>query len=179
MIESQLKKECLILKKLFILLILCTTLVTANTIETYTNSRFYFSIDYPSDILVNKFLPTNRDGVRLTNKTKTVKLIASGSYMVSSPNIEEEYKLQRKWKNEDKDIELTYKVQKENWFVFSGYNHKNKSIFYEKRCCYVDDENVSVLVGYYFEYPIKEKEKYNKWIKVFNESFSLLDKEKR
>lgn len=167
------------LKKILIILIFWTTFITANTIETYTNSRFDFSIDYPSDIFINKFFPTNNDGVRLTNKTKTVKLIASGSYMVSSPNIEEEYQQAIKWKKEDKDIELTYKVQKENWFVFSGYNHKNKSIFYEKRFCYGDDENVSVLVGYYFEYPIKEKEKYTKWIKVFNESFSLLDKEKR
>ena len=159
------------MKKLLILLTLWTTFVNANTIETYTNSRFDFSIDYPSDILVNKSFPTNGDGVWLTNKSKTVTLTPSGSYMTVSENIEEAYKLQNQWKNEDKNIELIYKAQKENWFVFSGYNHKNKSIFYEKRFCYVDDKNVSVLVGYSFEYPIKEKEKYNKWIKVFNESF--------
>ena len=167
------------LKKILILFIFWTTLANANTIETYYNSRFYFSIDYPSDIFLNKFFPTNGDGIRATNSSKTVTLTASGSYMVASDNIVEVYKLYTKWKKEDKDIKLTYKVQKENWFVFSGYNHKNKSIFYEKRFCYGDDENVLVLVGYYFEYPIKEKEKYTKWIKVFNESFSLLDKEKR
>ena len=159
------------MKKLLILLTLLTTFIIAKTIETYYNSRFNFSIDYPSDVFVNKFFPTNGDGVILTDKSNTVTLTPSGSYMVASDNIVEAYKLYTKWKKEDKDIELTYKVQKDNWFVFSGYNHKNNSIFYEKRFCYVDDENVSVLVGYIFEYPTKEKEKYNKWIKVFNESF--------
>ncbi len=161
-----------------------TTFITANTIETYTNSRFDFSIDYPSDILVNKSFPTNGDGVWLTNKSKTVTLTPSGSYMVASDNIVEVYKLYSKWKKEDKDIELTYKAQKENWFVFSGYNHKDKSIFYEKRFCYVDDANLSVLVGYMFEYPIDKKEKYNKWINMLKKSFvydknSLLEEKKR
>ena len=163
------------MKKVILILLLTTLFTYALNLETYNNNRFLFSMDYPSTIFVNKKFPTNGDGVELTNKSKNVKLLLSGSYMVVSPTIEEEYEQQITWKQEEKQIELTYKVQKENWFVLSGYNHKNSTIFYEKRFSYTDDKGTLVLVGYYFEYPIKEKEKYNKWIKVFNESFVYYD----
>jgi len=163
------------MKKIILILLLTTLFTYALNLETYKNNRFLFSMDYPSDIFVNKKFPTNGDGVELTNKSKTLKLLLSGSYMVVSPTIEEKYAQRMIWMKKEKEIELTYKVQKKNCFVLSGYNHKNKTIFYEKRFSYTDDKGTLVVVGYYFEYPIKEKEKCNKWIKVFNESFVYYD----
>jgi len=163
------------MKKIILILLLTTLFSHALNLETYKNNRFLFSMDYPSDIFVNKKFPTNGDGVELTNKSKTLKLLLSGSYMVVSPTIEEKYAQRMIGMKKEKEIELTYKVQKENWFVLSGYNHKNKTIFYEKRFSYTDDKGTLVVVGYYFEYPIKEKEKCSKWIEVFNDSFVYND----
>jgi len=167
------------MKKTILILLLTTLFSHALNLETYNNNRFLFSMDYPSAIFVNKKFPTNGDGIELTNNSKTLKLLLSGSYMVVSPTIEEEYEQRITWMKKEKQIELTYKVQKKNWFVLSGYNHgynhKNKTIFYEKRYSYTDEKGILLLVGYYFEYPIKEKEKCSKWIKIFNESFVYYD----
>lgn len=152
--------------KKFILLLLLTFTLQA---DTYTNSRFGFSIEYPAEIFINKTYPENGDGVWLDNKDKTVQLIPSGSLAVLSTDIKEIYKQNLEWKSEEKSIEVTYKRQKDNWFVISGYNHDTAIVFYEKRFYY--DEKV---IGYIFSYPIKSNKNYEKYIKMFNTSFTYL-----
>jgi hypothetical protein len=167
LIDKEKKKEMekkmklsLIVKTLFLL----STVINA---KTYINDRFNFSIDYPESIFVNMTYPQNGDGVWLRSKDNRVTLTPSGSLAVVSKNIKEAYNQILKWKAEDKNIEVTYKVQKKNWFVISGFNHEKKTLFYEKKFYY--DE---MLVGYLFEYPTELRKKYDSYIETFNKSFS-------
>jgi hypothetical protein len=126
-------------------------------------------MEYPAEIFINKSYPDNGDGVWLENKDKTVQLTPSGSLAVLSTDIKEIYRQNLEWKSQEKSIEVTYKKQKNNWFVISGYNHDNATIFYEKRFLY--DEKV---MGYLFSYPTKSNKQYAKYIKLFNKSFLYL-----
>jgi len=144
----------------------------SNNIEKYVNSKFGFSLKYPSDLLTQKTYPENGDGVWLKNKYGTVTLTPSGSYAIDTHSIRQAYKETIKWKNEDRNIEITYKVQKKNWFVLSGYNHKNKTIFYDKRYfVYSSEEDSNIIIGFDIEFPIKDKKKYDSLIKTVSKSF--------
>ena len=170
------------MKKLFILLTLWTILVSANTIETYTNSRFDFSINYPSDIFVNKLYESNKS-IAFTNQDKSVKLYVNATLLALSVNANDVYKDEicltpQRGSYDNEYIEVTYKAQKDNWYVLSGYNHTKKTIFYRKGFVY-KKEKENILIEYELRYPIKEKKKYNKLIKIFNKSFVCELKEKK
>ena len=142
-------------------------------LDTYHNNRFGFSIDYPTALFVNKEYPENGDGVWLKNKTKTIHLTPSASYAMENTNIRSIYRNHIKWCKKEKKIELTYKVQKENWFVLSGYDHKTNSIFYQKHFLYNDLDGSKILAGYTYKYPIAQREYYDKLVETFNKSFSI------
>lgn len=155
---------------LFFLLSLSTF---AQELETYYNSRFDFLIDYPKALFSIKEYPQNGDGVWLKNKNKTVQLTPSASYAMEDDTIRSIYRKHIKWRQEEKAVELTYKAQEANWFVLSGYDHKNSRIFYQKHVLYHDSDGFKIIAGYTYEYPIAKREHYDKWVKVFNKSFSV------
>jgi len=162
------------MKKLLAVLMFWTMFITANTIETYTNSKFNFSIDYPSDILVNTTYESD-DGINLSNKEKSLKFFVVVVHMASSMTANDVYHdelalVPNRASRIDEDVEISYKAQKENWYVLSGYNHTKKTIFYTKGFVY-KKEKENLLIEYGFSYPIKEKKKYDKLIKIFNKSF--------
>lgn len=157
------------MKKIIFLLLLLVIFVSAGNaspLQTYYNNRFNYSINYPSDIFTIKNHPANGGGIWLSDKTKKLKLTLIGRYMVTSKSIKEAYTQSIAYYKGENGRELTYKRQKDNWFVLSGYTQKKKKIFYEKKFC-IDDK----LVGYIFEYPAKDKKKYEALIKIFNYSF--------
>lgn len=154
---------------LLIFLALSHSLI-AETLETYTNDRFFYSAAYPADIFVDKSYPENGDGVWLRDHAKSVQLTLSGSYAVVSDTMREAYDNAINWYSETKEIEITYKIQKKNWYVISGYDHKKQHIFYEKRFWYEVDGS-KIIAGYLLSYPIVERDKYNALITTLNQQF--------
>lgn len=160
------------MKKTFLILVISTVFNYALDLETYTTSKF--SIDYPSEILVNKLYEYN-DSIALSNKEENVKLFVISSKVSLNLDANGVYRdeiplIPSRASRRNEDVEITYKVQKDNWFVISGYNHTKKTIFYTKGLVY-KKEKYNLLIEYVFRYPIKEKEKYGKLIKIFNDSF--------
>ncbi len=60
------------------------------TYETYTNSRYGFSIDHPTNLIAGT-QPTNGDGLEFKNSDGTVSLTASGSNNVLNETAESLY----------------------------------------------------------------------------------------
>ena len=139
------------------------------SLKTYENSRFEFLIDYPSKIFVNKEFPANGDGIFLSNQDKSVTLTPSGSHAIIVSDIKEIYKKYINWIEEEKNTQLTYKVQKKNWFILSGFKENKKTIFYEKRMLVNE-----TLIGYELTYPTAKKKRYNPIIKILNKSLKKI-----
>jgi len=163
------------MKILLLLWVTLTTLFGVNMIENYCNSKFSFSIDYPSDVFVNKIYE-DKNSIKLSNKKNSVRLWVGGSTIalfMSANNVymDEICLTSQRGTYDNESIKITYKSQKDNGYVISGYNDTKKTIFYTKGLVYrKNGENV--LIEYTFTYPIKEKKKYEKLIKIFNKSFS-------
>lgn len=162
------------LNKMFLMLVTFITINHAVSLETYTSNNFSFSIDYPSKLLVNTIYE-HEDSIALSNKEENVKLFVGGStvawYVDAYSVYQDELALiPNRASHRNEEIEVTYKRQKDRWFVISGYNHTRKSIFYTKGFVYKKGKK-KLLVEYMFVYPIKEKGKYGKLINIFNKSF--------
>lgn len=164
------KVSNIFIKRSFILFILTTLLLISNSffynLQTYSNARYGFSIQYPADLLTEKTYPENGDGIWLRDRSGSVELIPSASLNINASSIKQIYRDAIKWKEDDKDIEITYKVQKKNWYVLSGYNYRKSSIFYIKYYSTGD-----ILSGFTISYPIRDKRKYNQLINILSKSF--------
>ena len=141
-------------------------LVDYTHLDTYFNNRFGFSVKYPSSLLTKKTYPENGDGVWLSNNEGTVTVIPSASYAIDINTAKQMYKNAISWKKENKAVEITYKRQKNNWYVLSGYDHSNNTIFYEK---YYLINGISS--GFSIVFLIKDKKKYNKLVNIIASSF--------
>ena len=164
--------------KSFKLLVLLTFSLSAEELSTYDNNRFEFTIKYPSELFNKKEIDRGDFSKKLINKSKNIELLISGDYTDIRyinigryyKNSKEIYKAYQKDYSENKDLEVTYKVQKKNWFVFSGFKDNNETIFYQKVFFSPSKE---VLAEYTFSYPAKETKKYNHLIKTLNKTFQF------
>ncbi len=135
-------------------------------IDTYRNGRFGFSLMYPSLILTKKTYPENGDGVWLSNEDGTVQVTPSAAFAFNTSNGKQMYKEALSWKKQDSNIEITYKRQKNNWYVLSGYDHSANTIFYEKY--YLVN---GVRSGFSIIFPTSEKKKYEKLVTIIAKNF--------
>jgi hypothetical protein len=130
------------------------------TYNNYTNSRYGFSVSYPSNFTKDR--PSeNGDGQVFRSPDKKFELRAYASYgpSVSGMTIKEIYN-----ENISNYEQVTYKVLKSNWFVLSGYN-KGK-IFYMKSFVGAEAQYTILM-----EYPISEKTKYDDRVTAITKSF--------
>lgn len=129
------------------------------TYENYANSRFGFSIDYPSS-LSNRNTSDNGDGIILTNEAGDAKLTVSGSNNALNSTAQSAYNdaISNNTNN------ISYKVQSGNWFILS-WTEGNK-IVYEKEVVGTGSMNTFIL-----EYPINQKDMYAPIVERLNKSF--------
>ena len=128
------------------------------TFNIYQNSRFNYTITYPS-FLNKRQESENGDGCKFYMDDNTY-LIVSGMYNALDESIISRY-------NEYKSKSVTYSIQKDNWFVISDYT-SNGNIFYTKT---VLQNGVFFTATFY--YPAKDKDKYNSVIKKIFTNFPL------
>ncbi len=121
--------------------------------SNYENSKFNFVIQYPSDLLFPQGESDNGDGQYFISKDSKIKLTASGSYNTLDASLEGEFNDEARGGLEiDPHKVITYKFQKNNWFVVSG--HRGSQIFYKKQFLIGDH-----FIGFSIEYPeYKDKE---------------------
>ena len=88
------------------------------TFNSYQNSRFNYTITYPS-FLNKRQESENGDGCKFYMDDNTY-LIVSGMYNALDESIISRY-------NEYKSKSVTYSIQKDNWFVISDYTSNGNS----------------------------------------------------
>ena len=129
------------------------------TWETYHNQRFDFCIDYPSNFLTPTGESENHDGNTFANANGSSEMRASGIYNALDETVEEAY--DRATENGVyyyDQRKITYKTQKDNWFVISGNYYE--SIFYVKSSLVRD-----TFYTMYLEYHVSEVQKFDEIIK--------------
>lgn len=129
------------------------------TFNSYQNSRFNYTITYPS-FLTQSQESENGDGCKFYMDDNTY-LVVSGAYNALDESIVSRY-----YKCKSKSV--TYSMQKDNWFVISDYT-SNGNIFYTKT---VLQNGVFFTATFY--YPAKDKDKYNPVIKKIFTNFPLI-----
>ncbi|MBF0136529.1 MAG: hypothetical protein H7833_01980 [Magnetococcus sp. DMHC-1] len=143
---------------------------SGNTIKYYKkyyNDRFNFEIEYPSNILSQKFESDNNDGVVFSSGDEKILLTASGIYNALDKSPSELY-------NDvvgdyiNKGGEITYKTLKGNWFVVSGF--LNGKIFYRKSI--VEKE---LIVSADLLYDKKSKELVDVYMKKIMNSLKIMN----
>jgi serine/threonine-protein kinase len=101
--------------------------------ERYYNSRFNYSLLYPTNILVKQQAPENDDGRTFTSPDRKIIMKVFGSHNVFDKNIQNLYREELNQPNQT----VTYKRLADNWFVISGY--ENNRVFYNKTLLHQGD----------------------------------------
>ncbi len=148
---------------------------TSNSVnyETYQNSRYEFMIEFPSQLLIPKGESDNGDGQTFISRDQTAKLIAFGRVNLDFESnrpytIKTAYaKALQSLKIEGKR-QLTLKVQKDNWYVISGFEGNN--IFYCKTYCLKDK-----LITFEITYPAAQREQWDTAVNRLSKSFKSID----
>jgi hypothetical protein len=95
--------------------------VAASGLATYTNSRFGFHLTYPQNTLYPQGESANGDGQVFASADGTFRLTAWGERRDSEETIAEMFAQEsRGLAGANRDLVVTYKRQKDNWFVVSG-----------------------------------------------------------
>ena len=123
----------------------------------YCNERYGFCVKYPNYFKL-KPSPENGDGQEFYDG-KGFSMSVSGINNVTNDNLITEMNSQRK--NFDN---ITYQINKNNWFVLSGY--KGSNIVYLKT--YVGRSSVNHL---YIQFPSSQKNEYDNIVTNISKSF--------
>jgi hypothetical protein len=94
--------------------------------ERYHNSRFNYSLLYPTNILVKQQAPENDDGRTFNSPDRRIIMKVFGSHNAFNKTIQNLYSEELNQPNQS----VTYKRLADNWFVISGY--ENNRVFYNK-----------------------------------------------
>lgn len=157
---------------LFLLLFsLCSVTVAQRRYSTYTNNRYVFSVDYPTDLLTpSKIEDASNSGEIFYSKNNEVEMRVWGEYNA----------LFRTWRQEY-DFEIngfgskpTFTVLKPGWFVISGL--KDGKIYYQKtlrRTLLQRDGNMDIFYTLTIEYPKSKNSKIDPLVKRISASFKF------
>lgn len=135
------------------------------TYQTYSNSRFEYSISYPKKLLFPQGEAENGDGQKFLSKEADASLLVYGSHNINAQTIKERYREESRGGTiENPTKVVSYRVLKDNWFVISGYISGN--IFYQKTIL-----NNDQFKTFYFEYPETKKKIYDPVVNRLSSSF--------
>jgi len=133
--------------------------------KSYHNERFDFCVEYPSNFLTPQGESQNYDGNVFVNANGSSEMRASGIFNALSETVEDAY--ERATEDDtyyEDERKITYKRQKDNWFVLSGTYYE--SIFYVKTALVRD-----TFYTLYFEYHPSEKEEFDAIIERNSSAF--------
>lgn len=131
---------------------------------TYGNTRYKFSVSYPSNLMTAQREADNGDGRAFVSHDGKTRMLAYGTNNVLDET------LQARYKHDARGIEpgdkVTYKVQKNNWYAVSGY--RADLIFYRKT--FVNDGQFLTLD---VTYPKSQRAKWDKIVTQIVQGFRL------
>lgn len=148
-----------------ILLISAAFVSGQDKFSNYSNDRFFFSIDYPADLLKMMPPPENNDGRTFRSADGQVEMLVWGQYNAESKTLDEMYNLDLKGFAE----KPSYMVLKRDWFVLSGM--KDGKIFYEKTL--IRRKGGDTFFTFTIEYPANLKAKFDPIVKRMADSFKF------
>lgn len=150
---------------LFFLLLLPQTLTAENSYQTYSNARFNYSIDYPANLLIPQGEAPNGDGQIFASRDQEARMIIYGTHNVLEQTIQDLFKKESQDASSRQITKkVTYKRQKDNWFVVSGYI--GPKIFYQKTFLSND-----MFKSFYIEYPQNQRHLYDPILSRLGSSF--------
>lgn len=150
---------------LFLLMLACSIVVAAETFQTYVNPRFNYSIDYPAKLLLPKGEAPNGDGQIFASADLQAQMIIYGTHNVLEQTIQDLFKKESQDASSQQITKkVTYKRQKDNWFVVSGYI--GPKIFYQKTFLSND-----MFKTFYIEYPVSQRSIYDPILSRLGSSF--------
>lgn len=147
------------------LLVFSSTLAAVETFQTYHNSRFDYSIDYPENLLIPQGEAPNGDGQIFASADNEARMIIYGTHNVLEQSIQDLFQQEsRNAASARITKQVTYKRQKANWFVVSGYI--GPKIFYQKTFLSND-----MFKTFYIEYPQNQRQRYDPILRRLGSSF--------
>ena len=116
-------------------LIICLVAGVSNAQDkysTYSNSRFSYSISYPTGLLTPQGEADNGDGQKFLSRDGRAEMIVYGSNNALHQSLHDLYNEQLRGRESDARSKktVTYKVLRDSWFVVSGY--EDDRVFYQK-----------------------------------------------
>ena len=158
------------MKRLIFTLIIALAAVSAafaqTKYRTYSNDRFYFSIEYPSNLLKMQAPPANNDGRTFRSKDGKVEMRVWGQFNALDRNLLEEYEESLKKCGKAK----AYKDFRERFFVISCT--VGGRVFYQ-RTMHRGDAGPEVFFTFTIEYPKSRKAKYDPVVTRISRSFKF------
>ena len=149
----------------FILLFLVQPLSAVEPFSTYANSRFNYSIEYPANLLIPRGEAPNGDGQIFASADGQAQMIIYGTHNVFEQSLQDLFqKESQDAANAKISKQVTYKRQKDNWFVVSGYI--GPKIFYQKTFLSND-----MFKTFYIEYPEDQRGLYDPILSRLGKSF--------
>lgn len=128
--------------------------------QTYTNGRFGFSVQHPSNFTIDP-PPTNGDGAVIHNEELEIRAFGSHTNVISQNETIDTY---YKEDLQTIDKEIAYKKLTDKWYVLSYI--ENGNIVYKK--FFFGDEVSNTLI---LTYPESQKEKYDRVVTHIAKTF--------
>jgi hypothetical protein len=134
--------------------------------RTYTNDRFAYSIDYPSNLLRIQPPPQNNDGRTFQSKDGKVEMRVWGQHNALGRDLVEEYDESVKKCGSAKAPMIFF----ERYFVISCT--VGDRIFYQKTL-HRGDRGPAVFFTFTIEYPRSQRKKFDAIVKRVSRSFKF------
>lgn len=132
----------------------------------YCNDRFSFCIEYPSQFTPNGD-SENRDGQNFTSVDGLTTISAWGNLVIVDIN---DLDANFNYELNNPNLNVTYKIKKENYFVISGTYDQN--VFYRKtilkKINYLNQGSTDVLITWQITYPINQKKTFDSYCEKIN-----------
>ncbi|MDF2891789.1 MAG: hypothetical protein K0R80_2156 [Clostridia bacterium] len=134
------------------------TIIEGTVYNTYANGRYGFTIDYPNQFGIG-IPPQNGDGLEFISRDGKAGLVASGRNNVMDENAKDMYEAEVASINN-----ISYKFQKDNWFVLSWID--NKTVYYAR--VIVGEGSINTFM---FSCPEEQLDQYYDIIEHISKSF--------
>jgi hypothetical protein len=135
--------------------------------DNYTNDRFFFAIDYPSDLLKMQPPPENEDGRTFLSGDGQVEIRVWGQYNALSESLRQRYLTTLK----GFDTKPSYVILEGSSFVISGV--KEKKIVYIKTM-YRKDRDTDIFYTLTIEYPSIRRKEFDPIVTRIANSFKIV-----
>ena len=160
------QKYIFIIFSLFVFI--CFAFKTDKNYNKYCNARLQFCVEYPKEFK-GQGEPTNGDGQIFLSEDKHSEIRAFGHIAV-----EDFDKIEQEYKTASNGINVTYKLIKKTWFIFSGID-KNGQIIYSKTVKkklmnYMNNDSQEVFQTLMITYPSSQKNLYNTYCDKISKS---------